>query len=54
MRVLLTGAGGLLGSYVLRELGRGSADVLAWHGARDVDLADLDARSFFGRCSVAA
>jgi dTDP-4-dehydrorhamnose reductase len=42
-RVLLTGASGLLGAYLLRHLQGTGADVLAWHGARDVDLADAGA-----------
>jgi dTDP-4-dehydrorhamnose reductase len=51
-RLLLTGAGGQLGAYLLREL-RGAAGVTAWTGSRGgerfgfplrcVDLADRDA-----------
>lgn len=52
MRILITGASGQLGAYLLREL-RGSAGVTAWGGARPgerfgvpwqpVDLSDPDA-----------
>jgi dTDP-4-dehydrorhamnose reductase len=43
MRILLTGAGGQLGGYLLREL-QGSADaVIAWAGSRAVDLRNKDA-----------
>src|SRR4051812_35667444 len=53
MRVLLTGATGKLGAYLLRQLLGAGADVIAWSGARagelfgvpvrPVDLADADA-----------
>ncbi len=42
MRLLVTGAGGQLGAYLMREL-TGRRDVVAWHGSPDVDLADRDA-----------
>jgi dTDP-4-dehydrorhamnose reductase len=52
MRILVTGASGQLGSYLLRELSRRGAEVAAWSGARrgdlfgvpmrPVDLADAD------------
>ncbi len=42
-RLLLTGAGGQLGAYLLRHLRGLGADVVAWDGTRDVDLADADA-----------
>jgi dTDP-4-dehydrorhamnose reductase len=38
---LVTGAGGVLGGYLLGQLG--GRDVVAWRGSRDVDLADRDA-----------
>jgi dTDP-4-dehydrorhamnose reductase len=37
MRVLVTGASGQLGTYLLREL-RGRADLIAWSGSRCGDL----------------
>src|SRR5262245_13939479 len=53
MRWLVTGASGLLGSYLLRHLRERGADVVAWSGSqpgerfgvplRPVDLADSDA-----------
>jgi dTDP-4-dehydrorhamnose reductase len=53
MRILVTGASGQLGSYLLRELGGRAAAVAAWSGTprgdlfgvplRPVDLADADA-----------
>jgi dTDP-4-dehydrorhamnose reductase len=53
MRILVTGASGQLGSYLLRELLHRRAEVTAWGGARrgdlfgvplrPVDLADADA-----------
>jgi dTDP-4-dehydrorhamnose reductase len=53
MRLLVTGASGTLGAYLLRELRAGGAAVTAWGGARGgelfgvplrpVDLADADA-----------
>jgi dTDP-4-dehydrorhamnose reductase len=39
-RVLVTGASGQLGSYLLRELHRADSDVTAWNGTRGVDLGD--------------
>src|SRR5262249_51563675 len=52
MHLLITGASGQLGGYLLRELRDGSADVTAWSHARTgtlfdrplrpVDLADRD------------
>src|SRR5438128_991046 len=52
MRVLLTGASGQLGSYVLREIVKSGFPVVAWSGSRTgrlfgvelqpVDLADPD------------
>ena len=52
MRVLLTGASGQLGAYLLRELTERGQDVVAWSGShsgqlegvrlRPVDLADPD------------
>lgn len=48
MRLLLTGASGLLGGYLRRELERTDAHVVAWGGPRSapgmlsIDLADLD------------
>jgi dTDP-4-dehydrorhamnose reductase len=38
MRLLLTGASGQLGSYVLRECTRQSIAVVAWSGSRRADL----------------
>jgi dTDP-4-dehydrorhamnose reductase len=53
MRILVTGASGQLGAYLLRELQRRGRDALAWTGSRrgelfgfnlqSVDLADRDA-----------
>jgi dTDP-4-dehydrorhamnose reductase len=43
MRVLVTGAGGVLGSYVLEELARHDLDVAAWRGSAHVDLTQADA-----------
>ena len=53
MRILVTGASGNLGSYILRELQNIGLDVVAWSGTRTgkffdtqltpVDLADRDA-----------
>src|SRR6516225_3915880 len=53
MRLLLTGASGLLGSYLLRECLRRDLEVVAWSGRqqgelfgcslRPIDLADPDA-----------
>src|SRR6516225_4949734 len=52
MTLLLTGASGQLGSYMLRELKRGGRDFVAWSGSRNgqhlgvpllpVDLSDAD------------
>jgi len=52
MRILVTGASGQLGSYLLRELAAGDWQVVAWSGARSgqlfgvslqpVDLADTN------------
>ena len=52
MRVLVTGASGQLGGYLLRELTRQESEVVAWSGSRTgqlggvslqpVDLADAD------------
>jgi dTDP-4-dehydrorhamnose reductase len=48
MRLLLTGASGLLGGYLRRELARTDAEVTAWGGPRGatgmlfIDLANLD------------
>src|SRR5437868_6600859 len=52
MRVLLTGANGQLGAYLLRELVHAAASVVGWSGSRSgrlfgvelqpVDLADPD------------
>jgi len=39
-RVLVTGASGQLGAYLLRELRREDCDVTAWNGTRGVDLGD--------------
>jgi dTDP-4-dehydrorhamnose reductase len=39
MRILVTGASGQLGAYLLREL-HGRADLVAWSGSRHVDLTD--------------
>jgi dTDP-4-dehydrorhamnose reductase len=41
MRILLTGASGQLGSYLLRELD--GQTVVAWRGSQAVDLANVDA-----------
>ncbi len=38
MRILLTGAGGQLGAYLLQELRDGGADVMAWSGTRSAPL----------------
>src|SRR5262249_35641095 len=38
MRILLTGASGNLGSYVLRELRGSTHEVIAWSGAREGEL----------------
>ncbi|MEX0741388.1 MAG: sugar nucleotide-binding protein, partial [Phycisphaeraceae bacterium] len=40
MRVLLTGASGQLGGYLLRELQERGEQVFAWSGRQDVDLTD--------------
>ncbi|MEX2673583.1 MAG: SDR family oxidoreductase [Phycisphaeraceae bacterium] len=40
MRVLLTGASGQLGGYLMRELQERGEQVFAWSGRRDVDLTD--------------
>lgn len=48
MRLLLTGASGLLGGYLRRELARTDAHLVAWGGPRSapgmvsINLADLD------------
>jgi dTDP-4-dehydrorhamnose reductase len=39
MRVLLTGASGLLGSYLLDHLDRADIDPVLWMGSRDVDFS---------------
>ncbi len=41
MRVLLTGASGQLGSYVLRELVRTGIEVAAWSGSRSESLLGM-------------
>jgi dTDP-4-dehydrorhamnose reductase len=43
MRVLVTGAGGVLGGYLVRRLRQTGADVVAWSGRREVDLTDAGA-----------
>src|SRR5207248_10633151 len=44
MRILVTGASGQLGGYLLRELRRRGADVVAWSGTRAGRLFDYDLR----------
>jgi dTDP-4-dehydrorhamnose reductase len=41
MRILVTGASGQLGAYLLRELQQQSDDVVAWSGSRTGDLFGL-------------
>lgn len=41
MRILLTGASGLLGGYLVPELVRGGHDVVAWSGPRTVPAANV-------------
>ena len=53
MKILVTGASGQLGAYLLDELGRSGHDIVAWSGSVQgdrgavalvpIDLADLDA-----------
>jgi dTDP-4-dehydrorhamnose reductase len=43
MTLLVTGASGLLGAYLLQEARRGDNAVVAWSGSRHVDLADATA-----------
>ncbi len=49
-RLLVTGAGGTLGGYLVRDLAGRGVPFVAWRGARDVDLTDDDAltRAFRG------
>jgi dTDP-4-dehydrorhamnose reductase len=42
MRVLVTGASGQLGGYLLRELRRRGVDAMAWSGSRTGRLFDAD------------
>ena len=42
MRILVTGAGGQLGAYLLRELAATQHEVIAWRGRGDVDLTQHD------------
>ena len=44
MRVLVTGASGQLGSYLLRELRRRGGEVVAWSGTRRGDLFGVPLR----------
>ena len=44
MRILVTGASGQLGAYLLRELRGGGADVVAWSGSRSGELFGVPVR----------
>jgi dTDP-4-dehydrorhamnose reductase len=43
MRILLTGAGGQLGPYVIDAVSRAGCTLIAWRGREEVDLIDADA-----------
>ena len=42
MRLLVTGASGQLGGYLLRDLARGNDEVVAWSGSRTGELFGMD------------
>ena len=47
MRILVTGAGGQLGAYLLRELAETEHEMVAWRGRKDVDLTSPEITDTF-------
>ncbi|QNN22784.1 SDR family oxidoreductase [Planctomycetales bacterium ZRK34] len=43
MRILVTGAGGQLGPYLIDAVSRAGCELIAWRGRDEVDLTDADA-----------